>query len=419
MNLPRKISFSKLDFLEYLYDAAGNKLRQVVYKQSNINKTTDFISNFVIVNNAPAWINFDEGRVIMDGTAVHFTETHLKDHLGNTRVVFGYKNNALLVKQVSSYYPFGMNIKGLTTQVTIEDAKHPANEYLYNGKMFQDELGLDWLDYGARMYDAVLGRFHTADPMAVFTPGISPYSYADDSPVNNIDYYGLGTPTWLRKVRNFVAPIFGYRGMGKNINYRWQKHTRLGFIQKPKKATHASRTTNTITSTPREEIEIPFLEPKEAYIPTGEPDLNMTFRPLSPPTPEYRGNPIPPDKPYTFSASINFEFKSDRYDLEGTEKTLSDLVKTLIDYPQLEVIICGNAWGDVSNVTNSTDVWDRNSRLNGTPSTLGGLAGARAVAIKKYLEGKGISSSRIKAWRGNVYPDSKRGQSTSFELKNP
>jgi hypothetical protein len=23
---------------------------------------TDFISNFVIINNAPAWINFDEGR---------------------------------------------------------------------------------------------------------------------------------------------------------------------------------------------------------------------------------------------------------------------------------------------------------------------------------------------------------------------
>ena len=62
-------------------------------------------SNFVIVNNAPAWINFDEGRVIMDGTAVHFTETHLKDlpidiGMGNIRVVFGYKNNALLVKQV-------------------------------------------------------------------------------------------------------------------------------------------------------------------------------------------------------------------------------------------------------------------------------------------------------------------------------
>ncbi|MCD6660667.1 MAG: hypothetical protein LT105_10945, partial [Lentimicrobium sp.] len=287
----------------------------------------------------------------------------------------------------------------------------------------QDELGLDWLDYGARMYDAVLGRFHTADPMAVFTPGISPYSYADDNPINYIDYYGLGLIDWWRKVKDFaMTKVLGFRKYGSYVAGNVYFTRNRGKKYKPNFARvppHEPRTTNTITSTPREEIEIPFLEPKEAYIPTGEPDLNMTFRPLSPPTPEYRGNPIPPDKPYTFSASINFEFKSDRYDLEGTEKTLSDLVKTLIDYPQLEVIICGNAWGDVSNVTNSTDVWDRNSRLNGTPSTLGGLAGARAVAIKKYLEGKGISSSRIKAWRGNVYPDSKRGQSTSFELKNP
>jgi hypothetical protein len=34
-----------------------------------------FITNFVIINNAPAWINFDEGRVNMDGTTVFFNET--------------------------------------------------------------------------------------------------------------------------------------------------------------------------------------------------------------------------------------------------------------------------------------------------------------------------------------------------------
>jgi RHS repeat-associated protein len=127
----------------------------------------------------------------MDGTSVHFTETHLRDHLGNTRVVFGYKNNSLLVKQVSSYYPFGMNIKGLTTQVTIEEAKHPANEYLYNGKMFQDELGLDWLDYGARMYDAVLGRWHGVDPLAEKYRRWSPYNYAVNNPIRFIDPDGM------------------------------------------------------------------------------------------------------------------------------------------------------------------------------------------------------------------------------------
>jgi RHS repeat-associated protein len=191
MNLPKEVYFSKDSKLDYYYDATGNKLRQDVIEAKILTKRTDFISNFVIVNNAPAWINFDEGRVIMDGTAVHFTETHLKDHLGNTRVVFGYKNNALAVKQVNSYYPFGMNIKGLTTRVTIEEAKHPANEYLYNGKMFQDELGLDWLDYGARMYDAVLGRWHSLDPLAEVARRWSPYTYCYNNPIRFIDPDGM------------------------------------------------------------------------------------------------------------------------------------------------------------------------------------------------------------------------------------
>ena len=156
-------------------------------------QTYYFISNFVIINNGPAWLNFDEGRVVMFGNTVHFTETHLKDHLGNTRVVFGYKNNSLLVKQVSSYYPFGMNIKGLSTLTPglSEESIYTPNEYLYNGKMFQDELGLDWLDYGWRMYDAVLGRWHGVDPLAEKYFGFSPFVYCANNPVNLIDPNGM------------------------------------------------------------------------------------------------------------------------------------------------------------------------------------------------------------------------------------
>lgn len=199
LNLPEEIYFSKDSKLDYFYDATGGILHQDVIETKILTKRTDFISNFVIVNNATAWINFDEGRVIMDGNTVHFTETHLRDHLGNTRVVFGYKNNALLVKQVNSYYPFGMNIKGLTTRITIDEAKHPANEYLYNGKMFQDELRLNWLDYGARFYDGVVGRWWSVDPLASERRWISSYNYCQNNPVLRID--PDGSLDWIPEVK--------------------------------------------------------------------------------------------------------------------------------------------------------------------------------------------------------------------------
>ncbi len=108
-------------------------------------------------------------------------------------MVFGWKNNVLAVKQVDSYYPFGMIIKGLSTNNLKVEAKHPANEYLYNGKMFQDELGLDWLDYGARFYDAVLGRWHVPDPMVEEHFDYTPFAYVYNNPISFIDLFGLDT----------------------------------------------------------------------------------------------------------------------------------------------------------------------------------------------------------------------------------
>ena len=65
------------------------------------------------------------------------------------------------------------------------------NSYLYNGKELQKDFGLDWYDYGFRMYDPQLGRFPSIDPKADKFVWVSPYNYAENRPIDGIDLWGL------------------------------------------------------------------------------------------------------------------------------------------------------------------------------------------------------------------------------------
>jgi RHS repeat-associated protein len=91
------------------------------------------------------------------------------------------------------YYSFGLKIAGISSKKLGDSGEGTLkNNFLYNGKEYFDEGGLDWLDYGLRNYDPQVGRFVEMDPLMDHYSYLSPYQYAGNDPIANIDKNGMG-----------------------------------------------------------------------------------------------------------------------------------------------------------------------------------------------------------------------------------
>jgi|GEM_PF-1819460 len=196
LNLPDTISGE--ENIYYIYDASGVKWVKNYDDQTN----TAYYGSFVYKSDEPqsdyeaSYFLNPEGMINKDGSTYEY-QYFLRDHLGNTRVVFSDRNHdgwidrgtsSTEVLQRTDYYPFGMSFAGMLGG---------ENKYLYNGKELQDDevgsIGLDWYDYGARMYDPQIGRFHTKDPLMEWHFNNTPYHYCFNNPINFIDPFGLDT----------------------------------------------------------------------------------------------------------------------------------------------------------------------------------------------------------------------------------
>ncbi|PKP24245.1 MAG: hypothetical protein CVU03_13200 [Bacteroidetes bacterium HGW-Bacteroidetes-2] len=135
-----------------------------------------------------------------------------KDHLGNVRL--SYTQNPqepeyLEIIEESHYYPFGLQHgnfnshrskidrdEELNNEKSLLDTapptfafENPGYQYKYNGKEYNEELDLNWYDYGARNYDPALGRWMNIDPLAETT--MQPYSYTNNNPIRFNDPTGM------------------------------------------------------------------------------------------------------------------------------------------------------------------------------------------------------------------------------------
>ena len=132
---------------------------------------------------------FAGGRFVAKETAdgsVMVPMFHVTDHLGSVRaVVDGISGE---VVETSDYYPFGSR---WNTATNLTDQ---TNRFRYNSKEEQSSLyptavrnAISYIDYGARQYDPVLGRWFAQDPLSEKYYGISPYAFCAGNPVKYLD----------------------------------------------------------------------------------------------------------------------------------------------------------------------------------------------------------------------------------------
>ncbi|MBK9151239.1 MAG: hypothetical protein IPM26_09640 [Saprospiraceae bacterium] len=180
LHLPTLIQRSNGSKLEMTYDADGNLLcRKTFGVGSTLNETRDYIGGAELVNNEVSQINHSQGRLQKNGT-LYRMEYVIKDHLGNTKVVYYDNGGTATVIDEDHYYAYGMEYGGFP-----KVGGTATYNYKFNGIERAESFNLDFALY--RGLDPVLGVWMQVDPKAEQVIGMYPYCAMGNNPVSLTD----------------------------------------------------------------------------------------------------------------------------------------------------------------------------------------------------------------------------------------
>ncbi|SNZ01919.1 DUF6443 domain-containing protein [Flagellimonas pacifica] len=186
LNLPTKVTMGG-GTISYIYDAMGTKLKKKVGATGPI---MEYAGNYTYENGQLQFFNTSEGYATPDGNGGYDYVYQYKDHLGNVRLSYADNNGTLEIVEENNYYPFGLKHQGYNSNVS-SLGNSVAQRFKFGGKEFDESLGLETYDFGARNYNPDLGRWMNLDPLAEGMRRFSPYNYAWDNPIVYVDPDGM------------------------------------------------------------------------------------------------------------------------------------------------------------------------------------------------------------------------------------
>ncbi|WP_394773836.1 RHS repeat-associated core domain-containing protein [Flavobacterium sp.] len=404
----------------------------------------------------PSILNFTRGNKFFE----------LSNHLGNVLATisdkkighdagngtFDYYNADVI--SATDYYPGGMDMPGRQYNAAT------GYRYGFNGKEKDNKDGIVQYDYGFRIYDPRLVRFKSVDPLTGSYPYFTPYQFASNNPIVNIDLDGLEGKcvitdqykeafikqhnitsdaqvkyaigqgqTVVMKLTYATGPddqdtkevglndggqgasIMRFDAQTNGINAQWGHY----YVEQPPALVKVSGEIEPIT------IDPPTVQPPN-IIPRKSSDIvkkspnngdEVTGKKKSPP--KINGHTVGKD-PVTLSLSVSFDPNTDNINNKGSVmKQAKEIVTAMKDDPKLNVLLLGNVWQDTPGPVNNNP--NAPTTLNGNPTTTQGLQTSRAKAVADLLIKQGVNPKQVNFGTGTVSNDKKKGLSTDAVIK--